>query len=243
MIPEIKKTTVQHKTWDSNFFGFPVGDLYALCDEQFFSQQLKNYKRDGYRLLYWKVDSEDVPSLQIADTLQFTAFDTKITYRLNLNLTKPKLKEDSPVKKYTGAITKELIELGLQSGDYSRFKMDKNFPAGTFEKMYEEWISNSFSAENADAIFTLADNNVMQAFATVFNNEEDMEIVLIAVAPEFRKKGFGKMLVEYVSAYAYKNEYKNLYVVTQEQNKPACQLYESCGFSPIKKEFIYHIWL
>ncbi len=243
MLPKIRKTTVQHKNQDSNFLGFGVGDLYALCDENFLSQQLIKYKEEGYRLLYWKIEEQDTASLNMANAFQFKNYDTKVTYQLNLFTQSREIPKNSKVRKYTGAITPKLINLGKQSGDYSRFQQDKNFPPGTFEKMYTEWIHTAFSAEQSDAIFILEENTKMFGFATVFFNQDDAEIVLIAIDPKYRSKGYGKMLVEYISAYLSNINYKNLYVVTQEQNTPACRLYESCGFEIIKKEYIYHIWL
>ncbi|MBK7037743.1 MAG: GNAT family N-acetyltransferase [Chitinophagales bacterium] len=237
------KTTVQHKNWDSNFLGFRVGDLYTLCDENFLSQQLIKYKEEGYRLLYWKIEEQDVDSLTIAKNLHLHTYDTKVTYQLSLVDNKPVIPSYSIVQNYSGAITSELIELGKQSGDFSRFHNDKNFPPGTFEKMYAEWILNSFSAEQSDAIFILEENAIMFGFATVFFNEDDAEIVLIAIEPEYRNKGYAKMLVDHISGYVYAEGYRNLYVVTQEQNIAACKLYERCGFTMIKKEYIYHIWL
>ena len=243
MIPKLKKTTVQHKNWDSNFLGFRVGDLYTLCDEKYLSQQLLKYKDEGYRLLYWKIEEQDQDSLNIAKNLQFNTYDTKVTYRLNLTTRSPIIPENSGVQLYSGEITPELIALGKQTGDYSRFQNDKNFPPDTFEKMYAEWMLNAFSAEQSDAIFVLEENAKMFGFATVFFNEEDAEIILIAIDHVHRKKGFAKMLVDHISAYAYQKGFKNLFVVTQEQNIPACNLYESCGFEIVKKEYIYHIWL
>lgn len=237
------KTTVQHKNWDSNFLGFRVGDLYTLCDEKFLSQQLIKYKEEGYRLLYWKIEEQDTDSRAIASSLQFFTYDTKITYQLSLIAQKPMISTNSKVREYKGRITPELIDLGKQSGNYSRFTKDKHFPPGTFEKMYKEWINNAFSAEQSDAIFILEDEFKMFGFATVFFNEEDAEIVLIAIDPEYRNKGYGKMLVDHISGYVYARNYRNLYVVTQLQNIEACKLYEHCGFTAIKKEYIYHIWL
>ncbi len=95
------KTTVQHKNWDSNFLGFRVGDLYTLCDENFLSQQLIKYKEEGYRLLYWKIEEQDVDSLTIAKNLHLHTYDTKVTYQLSLVDNKPVIPSYSICLLYT----------------------------------------------------------------------------------------------------------------------------------------------
>ncbi len=243
MTQKIQKATIQHKSWDTQFFAYPVGELFALCDEEFLRKELLKAKEDGYKLLYWKIESNDKASLKIANSLGLISYDTKLTFQLSLTDYQLNFPSAVAIRKHHEKINDNFIALGLQSGRFSRFKKDKNFPDGTFEKMYSEWIENSFAPENADAIFILEDDNIMRGFVTIFNDAADLEIVLIAVESDARKKGYATALVNYVCNYAKINGVHNIYVVTQEGNVAARNLYLKCGFTLIKKEPIYHIWL
>lgn len=239
----IRKVTIQHKQWDSQFFAYPVGELFALCDADFLNAELQKAKADGYQLLYWRIDSTDKNSYQIAQALGLKSYDTKLTFQLSLSDYEINFPSPVAIQKHDGNISESFINLGLQSGRFSRFKKDKHFPEGTFEKMYAEWIQNSFSPENADAIFIASEEHIMKGFVTIFNDANALEIVLIAVEPEARKKGFATALIKYISNYAKINGMQNIFVVTQEANIAASNLYLKCGFTLIKKELIYHIWL
>ena len=56
------------------------------------------------------------------------------------------------------------------------------------------------------------------------------EIHLLGVIPEYRQHGLGRMLVEAAIARAYQAGYSKLILWTQSSMHPALQLYESAGF-------------
>ena len=52
----------------------------------------------------------------------------------------------------------------------------------------------------------------------------------IAVNPEFRGKGIGRKLLEHGIQWARENDFPGVMLETQDDNVPACTLYQSCGF-------------
>ncbi|HEX5809571.1 MAG TPA: GNAT family N-acetyltransferase [Anaerolineales bacterium] len=52
----------------------------------------------------------------------------------------------------------------------------------------------------------------------------------IVVNPEYRGRGIGRMLLERGIQWARENNYPGVMLETQDDNIPACTLYESCGF-------------
>ena len=52
----------------------------------------------------------------------------------------------------------------------------------------------------------------------------------LVVNPEYRGGGIGRMLLEHGIQWARENNYPGVMLETQDDNVPACTLYQSCGF-------------
>ena len=52
----------------------------------------------------------------------------------------------------------------------------------------------------------------------------------LVVNPEFRSMGIGRMLLERGIQWASENDFPGVMLETQDDNVPACTLYQSCGF-------------
>jgi len=52
----------------------------------------------------------------------------------------------------------------------------------------------------------------------------------LAVDPEFRGKGVGRALMNRTIEWARKQQFPGIKLETQDNNVPACMLYEKCGF-------------
>ena len=60
---------------------------------------------------------------------------------------------------------------------------------------------------------------------------EDAEVLNIAVAPAYRKKGYGKLLMETMLEKARELDALQCFLEVRESNTPAIRLYESYGFA------------
>ena len=60
---------------------------------------------------------------------------------------------------------------------------------------------------------------------------EDAEVLNIAVAPAYRKKGYGKLLMETMLERARSLDALQCFLEVRESNTPAIRLYESYGFA------------
>lgn len=52
----------------------------------------------------------------------------------------------------------------------------------------------------------------------------------LVVNPEYRGMGIGRQLLEHSIRWARENKYPGVMLETQDDNVPACTLYQSCGF-------------
>ena len=54
------------KKWDSDFFGFKTGELHFSGNNEEFSQMLRTASDNNYRLLYWKIPTNNIENNQLA---------------------------------------------------------------------------------------------------------------------------------------------------------------------------------
>ena len=68
---------------------------------------------------------------------------------------------------------------------------------------------------------------------------DEEELLLIAVTPEFRRRGLGEMLIQHLFARAQKEGTSRIFLEMRRGN-PAIHLYEKVGFKPIGERPNYY---
>ncbi len=98
------------------------------------------------------------------------------------------------------------------------------------------WTKDSFlSAFASDMItvFSAEKNGAAVGFGCVSVLAPDCEILNIAVHPDERGNGIGRLLLNAMLEYAAKNGGEAAFLEVRESNTPARTLYEKNGFIPI----------
>lgn len=226
--------------WDSVFFQKKIA--YIEYSNTTKKQDIKEIKAEIDRLQ--QIDSECI-YLFSCDQIsldEYNAYqvDIKRTYVLNdpeyieindsLNIAKPV---------YQGNIS-DLYNLAIQSGEYSRFKIDPNFSEADFIRLYHKWIENSVENGFADYVIVAIDKAPI-GLITAKIKDDRIIIGLLATDAKYRGQGIGTRLIQEIKNEASKNSLK-LEVVTQADNKTACDFYEKMGFRKANDTYIYHIW-
>ncbi|MBW8523163.1 GNAT family N-acetyltransferase [Chryseobacterium chendengshani] len=214
--------------WDSSFFNKKIGKV-EITDEVF---NIEEHLLKSYDLIYI------FSSQKLKNNETSTLVDEKVTYFKKIE----KSEDHSEILFYDNNCHEQLIKLGLQSGKYSRFNLDPNFVNNEYENLYTQWVNNSISNADTEIIIEEFENLVVGFVTVVKNNAAQGEIGLVAVDEAHRGKGIAKKLMKQALAYFYKNNIKEVRVVTQLFNKPACKLYESVGFEIEDVKYIYHHW-
>ena len=76
-----------------------------------------------------------------------------------------------------------------------------------------------------------------------FSVEKEMGgIGLIAVSEKHQGQGLGKKLIQAAEYESMQIGAKTMQIPTQENNIPACKLYESLGYQPAERVYVYHYW-
>lgn len=225
--------------WDSNFFNYTVGKI--ILDENE-SINLSEFllKSKEYTLVYLFSKNK------LSDNL-FKLVDEKVILHQELIFTNESLTSDLfTIKSFDKSTHNhlEIYKLALESGVFSRFKIDENFKSGEFEKLYSRWIALSIEGKLAfDIVIATDKNETVIGFVTLNNkNKNVVDIGLIAVSEEYRGKGIGKKLLQYSINKSLELGFKEIKVVTQFNNIQAMKLYETVGFKIKEKTFVYHYW-
>jgi len=228
---------IQDCTFDSELFGYSVGSVFfETINEKKLRQIAKIVQSKKYRLLY-------LTSLKPVDLLmdesRFFLVDEKTTFEKKVDLRDKRASNllIENAQKYT----KDLYELALESGLYSRFKIDPNFKDKEFEKMYKCWLTNSLNGHIAEKVF-ITKNQQGQENGLLTLAKKERKSVIGLVAVKEKKKGIGRQLIQAAIQQTQVWGLDKIEVTTQGQNKAACRFYEACGFQKKQVSYVYHWW-
>lgn len=221
---------IKHLEWDSDFFELSVGSIHIEDEDDFLKEELNKYD-----LVYIFSQNEN---------LNFKLTDRKVTYKLR-GLQKKETPNFIEIDYYCHNETayEELLNLALQSGEYSRFKIDSAFNNNDFVRLYTEWINNSINKTLASHIIIKKQDKKIVGFATLSKKNETLaDIGLVAVDENYRGQGIAKELILKTISVAKSIGYDDMQVVTQLDNIPANILYKKFGFKEDSIINIYHYW-
>lgn len=235
---------LEQAAWDTDFFGYKIGRIHARnMNRELLKEQKDLAKNDGYKLIYLFADPDDSLSNTSANEVKAKLVDQKVTFRIKVDEATD-AESNEQIKDYeTGYPSEKLIDLSLQSGLYSRYKMDENFRNREFERLYLAWIENSMNKKIADHTFVYVEDGKELGVVTVKIKPELAQIGIIAVDEGTRGKSIGSKLMKQVISVVQEKHVPLLDVATQIDNTNACNFYKKLGFHANVLENVYHIWL
>jgi len=235
-----------HLEWDSDFFGFNIARINKIdIDDAGLTSILQELKTKNYRMVYWYIPVEQSETLRIAQAHGGFLADKKVTYikELTNTVTAQGSSLYFTVPYLDAEPDAALISLTLQSGGYSRFRLDPLFSNALCDKLYACWITRSVRKEIAWQVLVVRDASELLGFITLGTKEERGDIGLLAIAPHARNKRIGKLLMVDAEGCFVEKGYAIAQVVTQRANNEACRLYESCGYRAERIDNVFHFWL
>lgn len=225
--------------WDTEHLGIPTAKITSITPEI-----LAEAKQAGIKLIYFVASQENESDILLAKKLGGILVDHKITYLIDLALKKNMVPTDPWVQSYSETKpSNDLIHLAYESGNYSRFRNDPKLTETQFKNIYKTWITNSVNHSIADDVLVISEHNKLLGMVTVGEKNGRGDIGLLAVAESARGKNIGTTLVHAAQHYFIQKNYSQSQVVTQQENIPACKLYEKCGYEIEKIEYFFHFWV
>lgn len=225
-----------YKEWDSVNFGFRIGEVSVnSASKTDIENILDESKKGKYKLLYLHSNVNlNIPFF----------YDEKITY-IKERCLYSSISDNNIRNGCRNDFDRGLYKLALESGKFSRFNLDPNFPKVLFELLYRKWIENSIDKIIASDVFLYDDlkkDSDILGMITCKNSENISEIGIIATNSQFQGSGIGSKLISYYESNL-PSHIKSLEVVTQGINTMARRFYEKHGFSIKNIEYIYHLWV
>lgn len=246
MRPECRAAGLHRLDWDSRNFRLAVAQVVdPRLDDPALAALLRCAREDGVDLVYWPARKGRSAGAPVLTAFHGRVVDIKTTYVRDLSLADlVVVSRGVRVEEYPrGPADPALLELGIGSGEQSRYRVDPDFPRKAFEFLYRTWTNLSTRREMAATVLVARFAGVETAgMVTVTQDGERAGIGLIAVSPECRGRGIGALLV--VAAHGWMRDHgaKSVTVVTQETNKSACLLYEKMGYSLAHVRTFHHFW-
>ncbi|UZD23951.1 GNAT family N-acetyltransferase [Algoriphagus halophytocola] len=219
-----KNSSLIYLPFDSQLFGYSVAK--CTIDHDWDERKFMELARE-FQLVY--IFSSDLLEIQHPS---IRWIENKVTYSKELISTQ----DVSTIFEYRGGMNKQLQALALQSGVYSRFKVDARLYSDEFQNLYMNWIDKALKN---DMVLT---NHEYTALLTLSRGKMEASIGLLAVEESARGRGLGKILIKAAESRAYSFGAKRLRVTTQKQNEVACHLYSSLGYELTDQMNIYHFW-
>lgn len=237
----MQKNKIETLEWDSRFFGYLVARITL---DQEGSDKLDhlflNLESEKFRVTYFYVPPEEKELINRITKKGGILVDQKVVFS---KTTERHNQYSNDIIEFQGIdINERLIELVLQAGKYSRFRLDENFNKKEYQRLYIEWLSKSIKKEIAFKTLVAKNGSDIIGITTLGEKTRFADIGLVAVDEHFHGQGIGCDLIHSADTLAYEKGIKEIKVVTQFENKGACRLYEKCHFHIEKITHIYHYW-
>ena len=243
--------------WDSRVLGWHTARINHFLSsprlaegraESLLQDSLDVLKSGGHKLVIARVPligREAVRALCLKGALT----DILLTFRTELNKAKHRR---SPVSNLRIGFASEADKVDLRKTSLSAFReghfhSDPRIKKASADLVYGEIVSEQMQSKKWD----VARAQVGGQFAglitfttTEFGRRLKYgQISLLAVAPEYRRTGVARALVQFAGGCLKEKGVNEVHVSTQASNFAAIALYESEGFVNVNSWCTFHIWL
>lgn len=237
-------TLVKRLDWDSDFFGYPVGNL-LLDTDQLDVESLEEVlvrEKESYRLIYITLPDKSKLPTALCYEIGIRLADTKVLYEKNLRKANYSKEPLLGIRQVGPETYHSLEPLALQSGAYSRYKTDVNFINNEYECLYREWLKNSLNGSIADVCLAYFHKDIPIGMVTLKEKTQSSDIGIIAVDLDSRGLRVGSALLYSVEKTSLEWGCERIAVATQMANIGACRFYEANNYHLGQIWKIYHLW-
>lgn len=230
---------IKQLEWDSENFQLKIGEYICPDDNSFDFNLVNSYAKDnGFDLVYIKSNS---PIAVLDDSNIFC--DQRVVYSKNvLNRNMPVINNKQILSYKNGPLSEDIINLAINSGQFSRFNLDPKFSVNAFRTLYYNWIYNSINTDFAKDVLVYHDHDYPIGILTYDISSDVSTIGIIAVNEKYRGQHVGSSLLDYYYS-VLPESIKKLRVVTQGINITACKFYERNGYTVEEISYTYHLWV
>ncbi|PRX43521.1 GNAT family N-acetyltransferase [Salegentibacter salegens] len=204
--------------WDTNFFGFKVAktEMDYLWSNSI--TKLEGLFNEDIELVIFNSTKPDF------EKLSNKYYDiVKVYNRIPIIKEVKTLTKNHPnISSYRDELpSPELIKLAKLAAKEGRFGRDSQISVGIYNKIFEEWITNSIKGIIADDVLVYKHDEKVVGFGTIKIEGENGYAPLFAVNRNFEGKGVSFALMRAVENKLIEQGCKYLVSGTQEINRKA----------------------
>jgi dTDP-4-amino-4,6-dideoxy-D-galactose acyltransferase len=240
--------TIEPLPWDSKMLAMSAGRAELLAAGDYASRRktfdclIQTVLRagSGVRHLSVRVDAADDAAIHALESAGFLSVDALLTFERGVAT----VAESGAPSGFTIRTAREedvapIERMAACSFVDGRFHADPSVPQETAESIYREWAGACCRGTASDAVLVAeGDGGDVLGFVACRTHPETgvhlsrlaASIVLIATAPDARRRGVGRAIVTSAVEWAAARGAAAILVGTQIRNTGAARLYEGCGF-------------
>jgi dTDP-4-amino-4,6-dideoxy-D-galactose acyltransferase len=237
---------VKYLDWDSEFFGFSIGRIYAnAISAANLEEILENAVENNIKFVELFCDNSDKESIYSSERSGFRLADLKITLikKLDGETIENSALNDLIFKKADLEDANKLKTIGKGLFKHSRYYRYQKFDPAKVDSMFQTWIEKSISGEFDDELYYLCNETDILAFCSLKYRENAASIGLMGIAESCRGKGLGSVLLDRIFHLLHKRKVTEVNVATQGENFNALHLYEKKRFYLSKITICYYKWM
>lgn len=132
--------------------------------------------------------------------------------------------------------------LAIADYRFSRFVEDPELLKRGGDRIYQEWIINSFGRSDKYFAIFRGYEGPIKGFILHSYTDDACIVELIAVSNNDKRKGIGSKLIDAVEQFTVQKGIAEMKVGTQLRNTAALNFYHKTGFRQVSSHQIYHLW-
>jgi dTDP-4-amino-4,6-dideoxy-D-galactose acyltransferase len=191
--------------------------------------------RSGGGFFQARVPTDDVARVGALESVGFRTVDVSVTYRRDPGLPLPE--RSAAIRDARPDDRTAVTAIAERDYTVSRFHLDPGIADDVARSIKREWAGNYFTGARGDRMVVAEHDGEVAGFQLVLDTPEAVVIDLIAVAATARGRGIGSALVY---ALAVSSPDRPVQAGTQIANRPALRLYERCGFTVARTDYVLH---
>lgn len=220
---------IQQMPFDTNAFGFPFHRVIRF-DEAALRSELDGLSKARPMAVDAKCPADDIGTTHMLMRLGFRKVCMQVTLRCE---PQPLIASDVVIDDSL-ALDEDTIWQHARNFTADRFSLDPLLPAEGKRKLYFNWLHNSLSGSKKVA-------HIGANLCTFSYREEDAVIDLTSILEP--RRGYGRRIIRSIQAAASEHGVKSVIVSTECENKAAWNLYQACGFLPVRYTSAFHLVL
>ncbi len=232
--------------WDSEFFGFPIGQVQSNRLDAESAQAVEGWcRQNDIRCLYFLADANDPETVETAEQAGYHLADVRLV--MGLNLLAARLLQPLPagltIRGAKPADIPALQKIAAHSFTLSRFYFDPGFHRQRCSDLYTLWIEKNVTETNSQVLVAEFQDQIAGFISSGWPaGGSTAKIGLLGVERSQRGHRIGLHLMEHCLAGLADHGIGQVEAVTQMRNIGAQRVNQRAGFITSAIQLWYHKW-